>query len=262
MSKEKEMKQHLQQYDKDTLIELYLQKDFDTRQQLAEKDKELQKEKDALNWYQKDYAKQMEDLAETLAEKDKEIEELKANQTPTRKKLSPKNWDKYNLADKLRYRNSQVKEALIRMSDMNEMEDVLRSKLTEKNKEIELANQKITILERALLNTCTELQESGNGYVNLAGSILKPENAMEIEYEVALSDLGLIVPEEGLCKYCGCNYDFEKQLKDQRHQICEKAKNKLKNHCFWANGEYTGWYIEEEKIDLLLDQIEKENRDE
>ena len=41
MSKEKEMKQHLQQYDKDTLIELYLQKDFDTKQQLAEKDKEI-----------------------------------------------------------------------------------------------------------------------------------------------------------------------------------------------------------------------------
>ena len=46
------------------------------KHQLAEKDKELQKEKDALNWYQKDYAKQMEDLAETLAEKDKEIERL------------------------------------------------------------------------------------------------------------------------------------------------------------------------------------------
>ena len=70
-----------------------------------------------------------EQLQQQLAEKNRQIQELKANQTPTRKKLLPKNWDKYNLADKLRYRNSQVKEALIRMSDMNEMEGVLRSQL-------------------------------------------------------------------------------------------------------------------------------------
>lgn len=78
----------------------------------------------------------VEELKQRLAEKDKQIAELKANQTPTRKKLSPKNWDKYNLADKLRYRNSQVKEALIRMSDMNEMEGVLRSQLKDQRHQI------------------------------------------------------------------------------------------------------------------------------
>ena len=132
----------------------------------------------------------------------------------------------------------------------------LQQQLAEKDKEIELANQKITILERALLNSCTELQESGNGYVNLAGSILKPENAMEIEYEIALSDLGLIVPEEGLCEYRGCNYDFEKQLKDQRHQVCEEIREFIEqpeNSIFYD----VSLYIETEGLRKFLDQIER-----
>lgn len=119
------------------------------KQQLTDKDKmieELLEKQSLLNRDNIIIVKQLDDptcyvsleeYEQKLSKKDKEIEELKANQTPTRKKLSPKNWDKYNLADKLRYRNSQVKEALIRMSDMNEMEDVLRSQLTEKDKEIE-----------------------------------------------------------------------------------------------------------------------------
>ena len=73
---------------------------------------------------------------ERIAELEREVEELKANQTPTRKRLLPKNWDKYNLADKLRYRNSQIKEALIRLSDMNEMETTLTFRLQHLRHEI------------------------------------------------------------------------------------------------------------------------------
>lgn len=64
MSKEKEMKQHLQQYDKDTLIELYLQKDFDTKHQLVEKDKEITSLQESLDWERKDktvIVKQLDD---------------------------------------------------------------------------------------------------------------------------------------------------------------------------------------------------------
>jgi len=139
----------------------------------------------------------------------------------------------------------------------------LEKQLAEKDKEIELTNQKITILERALLNACTELQESDNGYVNLAGSILKPENAMEIEYEIALSDLGLIVPENLPDVYCGCNYDFEGQLKDQRHQICEEIKEKVQcrlwevDDGFYMMGNYSLPEEYRKLIFNILDQIEK-----
>lgn len=65
MSKEKEMKQHLQQYDKDTLIELYLQKDFDTKQQLAENAQHTEQ-----------LLKENAQLKESLEQKDKEIQDL------------------------------------------------------------------------------------------------------------------------------------------------------------------------------------------
>lgn len=73
---------------------------------------------------------------ERIAELEREVADLKANQTPTRKRLIPKNWDKYNLADKLRYRNSQIKEARIRLSDMNEMETMQTFKLQHLRHEI------------------------------------------------------------------------------------------------------------------------------
>lgn len=90
MSKEKEMKQYLQQYDKDTLIELYLQKDFDAKQQLAEKDKEIDeleqerefmldevKNRGTCGLCEKLENKEINELRQQLAEKDKEIKELK-----------------------------------------------------------------------------------------------------------------------------------------------------------------------------------------
>lgn len=90
------------------------------KHQLAEKEKELTEEKNALNWYQKDYANQMEELAKELAEKDKEIERLKENQTPTDKELKPQEYDNYNLADKLRYRDSQVRIVLERLQKLDD----------------------------------------------------------------------------------------------------------------------------------------------
>ena len=119
------------------------------RKQLEEKDKEIDKLEQELAFYNEEVKnkgtcglcekleeKAINVLRDKLKEKDKEIEELKANQTPTRKRLTPINWDKYNLADKLRYRNRQVKEALIRISNMNEMEDVLRSQLKDQRHQI------------------------------------------------------------------------------------------------------------------------------
>lgn len=113
-------------------LELLVKDNQDLQQQLAEKDKEI----DMLKSQNQFFMEETKRLNQLSNLKDQEIEELKANQTPTRKRLTPKNWDKYNLADKLRYRNSQVKEALIRISNMNEMEDVLRSQLKDQRHQI------------------------------------------------------------------------------------------------------------------------------
>ena len=84
MSEEQKLKQHLEQYDKDTLIELYLQKDFDTKQQLAEKDDFIKalgfKNEDKFREYvlncllnKEDKVNRIRELEQQLAEKDKEI---------------------------------------------------------------------------------------------------------------------------------------------------------------------------------------------
>ena len=46
--------------------------------------------------------------------------------------------------------------------------------------------------------------------------------------------------------------DLEHQI---RKQICDEIREKLKAHCDYTND--IGWYITEEKIDIILNQIEK-----
>lgn len=73
----------------------------------------------------RDLEHQLAEKDERIAELEREVEELKANQTPTRKRLLPKNWDKYNLADKLRYKEKQVHLARVRLQEKQEMIDEL-----------------------------------------------------------------------------------------------------------------------------------------
>ena len=43
-------------------------------------------------------------------------------------------------------------------------------------------------------------------------------------------------------------------VKDTRHQIYKEIKEKIQQHCNWNNTSKS-WYIKEDKIEKLLDQI-------
>lgn len=45
------------------------------------------------------------------------------NQTPTKKKLYPMNYDKLNLADKLRYRNQQIRDSMWQLRELYDQND-------------------------------------------------------------------------------------------------------------------------------------------
>lgn len=48
--------------------------------------------------------------------------------------------------------------------------------------------------------------------------------------------------------------DYTKQV---RNEVCEKIREKLSLHCDYK--ENIGWYMTENKFNLILDQIENEN---
>lgn len=78
-----------------------------------------------------DIDKRRKFIDERIVEKDKEIERLKANQTPTDNELKPQEYDNYNLADKLRYRDSQVRIALERLQKLEDELFCSRHKICE-----------------------------------------------------------------------------------------------------------------------------------
>ena len=55
--------------------------------------------------------------------------------------------------------------------------------------------------------------------------------------------------------------DLQQQLKDNTKQVCEKIRKQLILHCDYLDKD-NGWYIPEDKINLILDQIEKGENDE
>lgn len=49
---------------------------------------------------------------------------------------------------------------------------------------------------------------------------------------------------------------LQQQLKDNTKQMCEKIREKLSLHCDYKDN--IGWYMPENKFNLILDQIENE----
>lgn len=49
----------------------------------------------------------------------------------------------------------------------------------------------------------------------------------------------------------------QRKNKEIRHQVCEEIREKLKAHCDYTDEENIGWYIEQEKINKILNQIEQ-----
>ena len=78
--------------------------------------------------------------------------------------------------------------------------DRLRVLLAEQDKEI-------VIIEKALECACRDVQSGGGAYINAIEAvkgndvILPVENAMQIEYEIALSELGIVKPDDMPEKY-------------------------------------------------------------
>lgn len=90
-------------------------------QQLAELKAEVKKWKDKCNELIDNANEDADNYTELDWENRQlktENERLKENQTPTDEELLPQNYDDYNIADKLRYKESQVREAL-KMSNEN-----------------------------------------------------------------------------------------------------------------------------------------------
>ena len=52
-------------------------------------------------------------------------------------------------------------------------------------------------------------------------------------------------------------YEGKEVMQSIRHQLCEKIKEKLKVYRNYTDEENIGWYIEEENINKILDQIEQ-----
>lgn len=42
-----------------------------------------------------------------------------------------------------------------------------------------------------------------------------------------------------------------------RKRVCDEIKELLKMHCEYTEEEYIGWYLPENKIDLLINKVEK-----
>lgn len=58
--------------------------------------------------------------------------------------------------------------------------------------------------------------------------------------------------------YCdGCFKQVETRDDKLRHQVCDEIREKLKAHCDYTDEENISWYLTEDKIDMLLDQIKK-----
>lgn len=101
MSKEKEMKQHLQQYDKDTLIELYLQKDFDTKQQLAEKDKEIENLRQSISVLSQNIVSVSVDDVNFIHELENQIVELRSQLKEQRHQICEEIREKLNEKERI-----------------------------------------------------------------------------------------------------------------------------------------------------------------
>lgn len=57
------------------------------------------------------------------------------------------------------------------------------------------------------------------------------------------------------------NIDYLSFAKQTRHQVCDEIRHKLKTYCDYTDEENIGWYLTEDKIDILLNQIEKGEKD-
>ena len=52
------------------------------------------------------------------------------------------------------------------------------------------------------------------------------------------------------------NYAIER-ANTIRREVCDEIREKLKAHCDYTDEDSIGWYLTEHKVDMLLDQIEK-----
>ena len=106
--------------------------------------------------------KQITKLKHQLAEKDRENEKLKENQTPTDKELKPQEYDNYNLADKLRYRECQVRIALERLQKLYEEIETLRFTIDEMSNANKNIHKAFEVSEKATRHQiCEEIKIKG-----------------------------------------------------------------------------------------------------
>lgn len=73
----------------------------------------------------------------------------------------------------------------------------------------------------------------------------------------------LLNEDVGCCKWGeihkGCPLQsLANYTKQVRKEVCEKIREKLSLHCDYLDKD-NGWHIPEDKINLILDQIENEN---
>lgn len=78
-----------------------------------------------------------------------------------------------------------------------------------------------------------------------------------LEQQLAEKDKEIAELKERVIEEEDFKLAYKHDLGQVRKQVCDEIRDKLKTHCNWANGNYTGWYIPETKIDLILDKIEK-----
>ena len=66
--------------------------------------------------------------------------------------------------------------------------------------------------------------------------------------------------KEKCCSHCEAECDgcwLKELISDYTKQVCEKIREKLSLHCDYKDN--IGWYMPENKFNLILDQIENEN---
>ncbi len=163
------------------------------------------------------------DLEAKLAEKDELIENYKMGYTG-------KIWKQQN--NEISILKSIVK-------DQDKEIEQLKQQLAEKEKET-------AILEKSLECACSDLQSSGNAYINAIEAvkgndvILPVENAMQIEYEIALSELGIVKRDNMPETY------QSKQSKDilqkDKIELLEKVKEFCETNCDKCDDLETGAY--------------------
>lgn len=173
-----------------------------------------------------DHSQELVDMEKQLAEKDKEIEKVE------------------------NYYKSREKNIV---KDADEIIKKLEKQLAEKDKEINELEQEREFMLDEVKNrgTCGLCEKLENKEIN------------ELRKQLEEKDKKIEEMTQTIVYLYNTNINLEMYSKQVRKQVCDEIKEKLKVHCDWANGNFTGWYIPETKIATLIDQIEKgTNKDE